>query len=69
MLSLFENFIRLHFVISIETVHRQINSLKNDFVWRGKLPKIKHSTLIGDYKEGSYKDVDIEAKIVALTIT
>ena len=46
----------------------QINSLKKDFVWRGKRPKIKHSTLIGDYKEGEYKDVDIEAKIVALKI-
>ena len=43
----------------------QINSLKKDFVWRGKRPKIKHSTLTGDYKEGGYKDVDIEAKIVA----
>ena len=47
----------------------QINSLKKDFVWRRKRPKIKHSTLIGDYKERGYKDVDIEAKIVALKIT
>ena len=37
-------------------------------MWRGKRPKIKHSTLIGDYKEGGYKDVDIEVKIVALKI-
>ena len=36
----------------------QINSLKKDFVWRGKRPKIKHSTLIRDYKEGGYKDVE-----------
>ena len=46
----------------------QINSLKKEFVWRGKRPKIKHSTLIGDYKEGGYKDVDTEVKIVALKI-
>ena len=46
----------------------QINSLKKDFVWRGKRPKIKHSTLIGGYKEGGYKDVDTEVKIVALKI-
>ena len=46
----------------------QINSLRKDFVWRGKRPKIKHSTLIGDYKEGGYKDVDTEVKIVALKI-
>ena len=33
-----------------------------------KRPKIKHSTLIGDCKEGGYKDVDTEVKIVALKI-
>ena len=43
----------------------KINSLKKDFVWRGKRPKIKRSTLTGDYKEGGYKDVDIGVKIVA----
>ena len=37
-------------------------------MWRGKRPKIKHSTLIGDYKEGGYKDVETEVKIVALKI-
>ena len=37
-------------------------------MWRGKRPKIKHSTNIGDYKEGGYKDVDIEVKIVSLKI-
>ena len=46
----------------------QINSLKK-FVWRGKRPKIKHSALIGDYKKGGCKDVDIEAKTVALKMT
>ena len=69
MLSFFENFIRLHYVISIETVHRSDKLLKKDFVWRGKRPKIKHLTLIGDCKEGGYKDVDIEAKIMTLKIT
>ena len=34
-----------------------------------KSPRIKHSTLIGGYNEGGYKDVDIEATIVALKIT
>ena len=69
MLSRFKHFISLYYVISIETVHRSDKFLKKDFVWRGKRPKIKHSTLIGDYKEGGYKDVAIEVKIVALTIT
>ena len=37
-------------------------------MWRGKRPKIKHSTLIGDYEEGGDKNVDIKVKIVALKI-
>ena len=65
MLSRFENLIRLYYVISIKTVYRSDKFLKKDFVWRGKRPKIKHATLIGDYKEG---DVDTEVKIVALKI-
>ena len=28
-------------------------------------PKIKHSTLITDYKDGGYKDIDIETKILS----
>ena len=47
----------------------QTSSLKKNFVWRGKRPEIKHSSLIGDYKERGYKDMDIEAKIMALKIT
>ena len=46
----------------------QLNSLIKDFNWRGKRPKIKHSTLVGDYEEGGYKDVDIKVKIMALKI-
>ena len=40
----------------------QINSFKKDFVWRGKRPKIKHSTLIGDYEEGGYKMWTLKSK-------
>ena len=46
----------------------QLISLKKDFVWGGKRPKIKHSTLTGGYEERGYKDVDIKVKIVALKI-
>ena len=44
----------------------QLNTLQKNFIWNNKRPKIKHSTLIADYKEGGYKDVDIENKIAAL---
>ena len=37
-------------------------------MWGGKRPKIRHSTLTGDYEEGGYIDADIKVKIVALKI-
>ena len=47
----------------------QMNSVHKGFIWDNKKPKIKHSTLIADYSEGGYKDVDIETKISALKAT
>ena len=32
-----------------------IKSLHKEFIWSGKRPRIKHSTLIGDYREGRLK--------------
>ena len=46
----------------------QLNLLKRNFIWAGKSNKIKHSTLIGSYTEGEYKDVDIESKFKSLKI-
>ena len=43
-----------------------VKSLHKEFIWRGKRPKIKHSTLIGDYREGGIKDIDIDAKFRSL---
>ena len=41
----------------------RLNTLHKNVIWNNKRPKIKHSTLIADYCEGGYKDVDIENKI------
>ena len=38
------------------------------FIWNGKKPKIKHTTLINEYQDGGLKDVDIEAKIRSLQL-
>ena len=46
----------------------QLNTVHKNFIWNNKRPTIKHSTLIADYCEGWYKDVDIENKIVSLKI-
>ena len=68
MLKIIENFIRLYYVNSTKTVHGSVEFLKKDFSWRGKRPKIKNSSLIGDYEKAVYKDVDIKVKIMAWKI-
>ena len=37
-------------------------------IWNNKKPKIKHSTLVADYSEGGYKDIDIRTKLTALKV-
>ena len=46
-----------------------LNTLQKNFIWSNRKPKIKHSTLIADYGEGGYKDIDIKSKISALKVT
>ena len=55
--------------VSGKFVIDQLNTLHKKFIWNNKRPKIKHSTLFADYCEGGYKDVDIENKIAALTLS
>ena len=45
-----------------------LSSIKQNFIWNGCRPKIKHSTLIGEYAEGGYKDVDIQSQLESLKI-
>ena len=40
----------------------QLYVLHKNFIWDKKRPKIKHSTLIADYSEGGYKDIDVKSK-------
>ena len=47
----------------------QLKCLHKKFLWNNRLPKIKHSTLIGEYYEGGLKNIDIEAKFKALKLT
>ena len=37
-----------------------------EFIWKGKNPKIKNSTLCNDYEYGGLKNVDIFSKVVSL---
>ena len=45
-----------------------LNSVQKKFSWSKKRPKIEHPTLISDYKDGGYKDIDIETKISSLKV-
>ena len=39
-----------------------------EFIWDGKRPKVKYSTLIENYEEGGFKDVDLPSKFKSLKI-
>ena len=39
----------------------ELEKLKEKVLWKSSTVNIKHSTLIGDYKQGGIKNVDIEA--------
>ena len=50
-------------------VVKEICKIQKDFIWRGKRPKIKHSTLIGNFENGGLKDIDIESKLKVLKLS
>ena len=43
--------------------------LKNEFLWDGKPPKVKHAAMVGSYERGGLKDIDIEKRIKALRLS
>ena len=47
----------------------RLKDIHKKFIWDGKRPKIKHSSLIGDYDQGGLKDIDIVTKIKSLQLS
>ena len=47
----------------------ELSSIQNKFIWKSKTPKIRHSTLVADYQDGSIKNVNVAAKLKALKLT
>ena len=47
----------------------KIEKIHKDFIWDSKKPKMKHSSMIGDYEEGGLKDIDIKAKFQSLHLS
>ena len=45
-----------------------MDQLQKDLIWRRRPPKIENTSLIADYVDGGYKDVDIATKLKSLKI-
>ena len=49
-----------------KNIIKELNETQKKFLWSNKKCKIKCGTLCDDYKNGGFKNVDIERKIVLL---
>ena len=59
----------IHLALVTEIPTTTINLLTKiqmEFIWKGKNPKIKNSTLCNDYEYGGLRNVDIFSKVVSL---
>ena len=52
----------------LDRIIRELKSIQSRFLRNSSTPKIKHSTLIGDYAEGGLKNVDIDTKLKAMQL-
>ena len=46
-----------------------LNNIQKDFIWNNSRAKIKHCSIIAEYKEGGYKNIDISSKLLAIKIS
>ncbi len=51
-----------------ETVVKKLHEMITKFVWNGKKPKVKHTTMIGSVQDGGLKLPDVKAKIKAIKL-
>ena len=59
--------IHLALVTEIPTsTNNLFTKLQMEFIWKGKNPKIKNSTLFNDYENGGLKNIDIFSKVTML---
>ena len=47
-------------------VQEELQALHKDFIWGGRRPKIKHSTITGSYEKGGFNDIDLTSKFKSL---
>ena len=60
---------KLIYISYIASVPSDIVNILENYIWDLKKPKIKHSTLIGEYSQVGLKDVDIKSKIKSLHLS
>ena len=67
---IFAKIVFISFLSNIPScIIKKLIVLKREFLWDGKPPKIKHSSLVGSYERGGLKDIDIEKRVKALRIS
>ena len=52
-----------------DRIIQELETIQSRFLWNSSTPKIKHSTLFGDYAEEGLKNVDINTKLKAMKLT
>ena len=66
-------FSKLGYASSVQYISgdvvKEISNIQKDFIWRGKRPKFKHSSLIRNFENGGLKDIDIESKLKVLKLS
>ena len=64
---------KIIYIASIATIPinltRELEKIHKDFIWDSKTPKIKHTTLIGDFNKGGLRDIDISSKFSSLQLS
>ena len=46
----------------------ELEKIHKDFIWNGKIAKIKHTSLISSIEQGGLQDIDIPFKMKALQL-
>ena len=55
-------------VVVPERILNKLESIHKNFIWKGRKPKVRHSSFIADYTGGGQEDIDTSAKIKALQL-
>ena len=67
---IFSKIVFVSFLSNIPNcIIKNLIRLKNEFLWDGKPPKIKHSAMVGSYERGGLRDLDIERRLRALRLS